>query len=255
MSLTEFFLSPAVLAVIFFLIAFSYSAVGLGGGSAYTALMVLLGLDHLTIPILSLSLNLVVTSAGSFNFIRNRHARWQIVLPFLMGSMPMAYVGGALNLPAQGFYWVLLVSLALVLVRLFIPGTPPVRRNTPDTVKFIIAMCLGGALGLIAGIVGIGGGVYLVPLIIVLGLGTEKQAAASGAIFVWLNSVVGLVSRWQHNPVDLWPYLPMMVAVAIGGFTGSYLGASRLSARAMERLLAGIIVIAIVLLARKMLLA
>ncbi len=111
--------SPYFLAVLFFLVALTYSSVGLGGGSSYTALMAVLGVSTLAIPLISLSLNIFVTTIGSFNFIRNRHARIKLILPFLISSIPMAYLGGALRLPKEIFYWILFISLIFASLSFF----------------------------------------------------------------------------------------------------------------------------------------
>ena len=97
-------ISPYFLAILFFTVAFAYSSVGLGGRSSYTALMTIFDMNVLAIPTISLSLNLVVTSIGSFNFLRNRHGKINLILPFLISSIPMAYLGGALQLPKDVFY-------------------------------------------------------------------------------------------------------------------------------------------------------
>lgn len=109
----------------------------------------------------------------------------------------------------------------------------------------IVSLIAGTVLGLVAGIVGIGGGVYLVPLIIILGLGTEKEAAACGAIFVWLNSCSGLLARFQHNPIELTDCIPLIVAVLFGGLLGSFMGSFKFSPGVMEKMLGAVIIVAI----------
>jgi len=228
-----------------------YSSVGLGGGSSYTALMALLGVSTLAIPMISLSLNICVTTVGSFNFIRNGHARTKLILPFLISSIPMAYLGGSLRLPKELFYWILLLSLAFVAVRIYLWKDTAIKLNIDQKSKIIISLIAGSVLGLIAGIVGIGGGIYLVPLIIILGLGTQKEAAACGIIFIWLNSWSGLISRLQYNSIDLTDYLPLIAAVLAGGLSGSFMGAVKFSPRTMEKVLGAVIVTAIIFLTRK----
>ena len=249
--MTEVITSPYFIAVLFFIVAFTYSSVGLGGGSSYTALMAIFGFNALAIPTISLTLNLVVTSVGSFIFIRNKHARIKLVLPFLITSMPMAYLGGTLKIPKEIFYWVLLVSLVFVAVRIYLWPNTAIEHNIGQKGRITISLIAGSVLGLVAGIVGIGGGIYLIPLIIILGLGTEKEAAACGAIFIWLNSLSGLLARFQHNPIDLMDYIPLIVAVLAGGTLGSFMGAFKFSPRVMEKMLGVIVIIAIVFLARK----
>jgi uncharacterized membrane protein YfcA len=243
--------SSYFLVVLFCIVAFIYSSVGLGGGSSYTALMAIFGVSALAIPMISLSLNLFVTSVGSYNFIRNRHARIKLILPFLISSIPMAYLGGALKIPKEIFYLLLLVSLVFVAVRIYIFQNTNTKLNINQNEKIIISLFTGSILGLVAGIVGIGGGIYLVPLIIILGLGTEKEAAACGTIFIWLNSFSGLLSRFQYNSIDLTNYIPLIAAVLAGGTLGSLMGSFKFSPRVMEKMLGAVLIVAIILLSRK----
>ena len=248
----EFFTSIYIIAVLFFIIAFIYSSVGLGGGSSYTALMAILGFGTLAIPMLSLAFNAMVTAVGSVNYIRHKHARWNLILPFLVSSIPMSYLGGALQLDKQTFYWVLWVSLCFVAARIYLWREVRIKLNISARGKLFIALLSGSILGFVAGVAGIGGGIYLVPLIIILGLGTAKEAAASGVIFIFINSIAGLISRLQHNMIDLGEYLPLIVAVVLGGVLGSHFGAVRYSARMMEKILGVIILLAIVMLGWKL---
>jgi uncharacterized membrane protein YfcA len=247
----ELITSPYFLAVLFFLVAFTYSSVGLGGGSSYTALMAVVGVSTLAIPLISLSLNLFVTSVGSFNFIRNRHARIKLILPFLISSIPMAYLGGSLKLPKEIFYWILLISLVFVALRIYAWQSTTIEMNIDQNGKILISLIAGSIIGLFAGIVGIGGGIYLVPLIIILGLGTGKEAAACGAVFIWLNSCSGLISRIQYNSIDLTNYIPLIAAVLVGGTMGSFMGSFKFSPKAMEKILGAVIIAAIIFLTGK----
>ena len=224
---------------------------GLGGGSSYTALMAIFGVNFVAIPFISLILNLLVTSVGSFNFIRKKHARLRLILPFFISSIPMSYIGGSLSLPKDLFYVILLVTLAFVALRIYFWPTTAIKLNINKTKQFILAILAGSVLGLIAGIVGIGGGIYLVPLIIILGLGSEKEAAACGAIFIWVNSLSGLVARMQHNPIKITVFLPLIVAVLAGGMLGSYMGSTKFKPRTMEQILGIVILAAIFFLTKR----
>ena len=235
------------------MVAFIYSLVGLGGGSSYTALMAIFGMSPLAIPMISLLLNLLVTSVGSYNFIRNKHADLKLILPFLIPSIPMSYLGGALKLPKEIFYWILLITLIIVAVRIYVWQNTVINIDINRSGKIIISMLAGSILGLFAGIVGIGGGIYLVPLIIILGMGTEKQAAACGAIFIWLNSLFGLLSRLQYNSIDLSNYIPLFIAVLVGGTLGSFMGSFKFPPRVMEKILGAVIIVAILFLFKKVL--
>ena len=244
---------PYFLALAFCIVAFLYSSVGLGGGSSYTALMAIVGVHYLFIPTISLALNLIVTSIGSINFVRSGHGRIRLLLPFLVTSIPMAYIGGSLHLPKGIFFLLLMATLVLVALRIYVWDRPALRLNLTSSGKLAVSLLTGGILGFIAGTMGIGGGIYLVPLIIILGLGTEKEAAAMGAIFIWLNSCAGLAARAGDFP-DSVTIFPLVLAVIIGGAAGSFLGANKYEPRTMQKLLGVIILIAIAILLGKIVL-
>ena len=240
-----------VLALLFACVAFFYASVGLGGGSSYTALLAIFGASTLAIPMVSLTLNILVTSFGSLVFLLHGHARLRLIGPFLITSVPMAFIGGMLHLPKQIFYALLMISLCFAAARIYLPGrSKPLHLD--QRVQLLIALASGAILGMVAGITGIGGGVYLVPLIILLGLGTAKEAAACGAFFIWVNSVSGLAARIQFNDVDLYPFLPLIVATVIGGMAGTLMGASRrLQPQTMQKILGSILLVAVLMLGRK----
>jgi hypothetical protein len=202
----------------------------------------------------SLTLNVLVTTVGSVVFLAQRHGRLRLIAPFLVSSVPMSYVGGMLHLPKTLFFLVLLVSLAFAAVRIYFPrNTAPLTLDNRG--KVWLALFCGAILGLVAGIAGIGGGVYLVPLIILLGLGTAKEAAACGAFFIWANSMAGLAARLQYNHIDPATFLPLIVGAVAGGLAGSMMGAGRFEPRTMQRILGSILLVAIFFLGRKIALA
>jgi uncharacterized membrane protein YfcA len=248
--MTDLTISISLLAVIFAMVAFFYASVGLGGGSSYTALLAIFGASAATIPLISLTLNVLVTTVGSIVFLSQKHARLRLIAPFLISSIPMAYVGGMLHLPKMLFYLVLLVSLVFAAMRIYFPQKiKPLPLD--DRGKFLLALGCGAVLGLIAGIVGIGGGVYLVPLILLLGLGSAKEAAACGAFFIWVNSAAGLAARIQYNSIDLVPYMPLIIGAVAGGLAGSMMGARHFNPRTMQKILGTVLVVAIIFLGRK----
>lgn len=247
--------SPYLLASIFFIVALAYSSVGLGGGSSYTALMAIFGVNYIAIPNISLLLNILATSIGSFNYIRQGHAKIRLILPFFISSIPMAYLGGALKISADLFYWILLTSLIFVIIRIYFWQQTSLKFSLNNVQKLIISITTGAILGLISGIVGIGGGIYLIPLIIILGLGTEKEAAACGVLFVWANSLAGLVARYQHQFFDAASFVPLAIAVLAGSTIGSYLGSTKLQPATMQKLLGMITIVAVVFLIKKITLA
>ena len=247
----DIIISPYALALLFCGIAFAYSSVGLGGGSSYTAVMAVLGVNTVVIPMVSLTLNLLVTTIGSYNYVRSGHVRMKLLLPFLVSSIPMSYLGGSLKLPKDLFYWILLATLVFVALRLYVWDRATIKLNIGSTGKLALSLTAGSILGLIAGIVGIGGGIYLVPLIIILGLGNEKEAAACGVVFIMVNSVSGLIARLQYNSIDPNLMVIPLIAVLIGSAAGSFMGAVKYKPQTMQKVLGAVIFVAIVFLTRK----
>ena len=242
-----------LLPILFLFVAFIYSSVGLGGGSSYTALMAIFGINYLIIPTASLSLNLIVTSIGMVNFWRNGHGRLGLIAPFLVTSIPMAYLAGSLNLPKGIFQLILLFTLILVVVRIYVLREFQFSFYLSGTKKWIFMVGLGAILGFVAGSVGIGGGIYLVPLIVMFGLGSEKEAASAGTIFIWVNSLVGVFARAQAGTFDLDFILPLIGAVIAGALAGSYLGSFKFQAKTIQKIMGTVIVFAIIFLFRGML--
>lgn len=247
-AMEDLLIPLSLLAVLCFGITVAYTSVGLGGGTAYTALLAILGAGHEMIPTVSLLLNLVATSIGSLIFLRARHGRLALIGPFVTTSVPAAYVGGWLAVPPDLFYGLLLGTLVLVAARIVVWEEATIEVDLSRWGKILVSLALGTVLGLVAGIVGIGGGIYLVPLILILGLGSEREAAAAGAVFTWINSGAGLLGRAQRLAVDWGELAPLAGAVAVGAVLGAWTGASWLSRRTMRRVLGVIVLVAIVLL-------
>jgi len=239
-----------LLPLLFFFIAFIYSSIGMGGGSSYTVLMTIFGVNYLIIPIASLSLNLIVSSIGMLNFWRNGHGRIDLIVPFLVTSIPMAYFAGSLNLTKGIFQLILLITLILLVVRIYLLEEVKFSFHLSGTKKWIFMYSLGGVLGFIAGSVGIGGGIYLVPLIIIFGLGNEKEAAAAGTIFIWANSLSGIIAKSKIGTFDFEFIFPLICAVIGGGFFGSYLGSFKFQGKTIQKTMGAVIIFAILFLCR-----
>jgi uncharacterized membrane protein YfcA len=249
----ELVISPYLLAGLFLGITVIYASVGLGGGTAYTALLAIFGATHETIPTVSLTLNVIVTSLGSFAFIQQGYGRFRLIVPFLLTSIPASYLGGTLDLSPTLFYWILLVTLTVVAARIYLWDNTQIISGLNSKQEVTLSLITGTILGLIAGIVGIGGGIYLVPLIIMLGLGTEHEAAACGAVFTLINSASGLLARVQHFEIDWTATIPAIAAVTLGSIFGSYLGTHKISPQMLQKVLGVIIIVAIILLISRLL--
>jgi len=241
------------LPILFFFVALLYSSVGLGGGSSYTALMAIFGIAYQSIPTTSLSLNLIVTFIGMINFWRKGYGRFSLILPFLITSMPMAYLAGSLELPKNVFQILLVLTLILIAVRIYFLNDLKLSIELSGLTKWVFTLCLGAVLGFAAGAVGIGGGIYLVPLIIMFGLGNEKEAAAAGALFIWANSLVGVFARIQIGTFDPGFILPLAGAAAMGGFLGSYFGSNKFDPKTIQKMMGVVIIIATIFLLKEIL--
>jgi len=248
----ELIISPYLLAAMFAVVSGVYSAVGLGGGSSYTALLAIVGAGYRVIPSVSLNLNILVTLVGSVNFARQGHFRGRLVIPLLLASMPMAYLGGMLEVSEQLFYGLLLVTLVGVAARIYLWEEPTLELELSSATQFVVAVALGAAIGLLSGMVGIGGGIYLIPIIVLLGLGDQKEAATAGAIFTGLNSVSGLTAHLQRHVPDPTVMAPLAAAVLVGSLIGSHLGSSTLSAKTVRKTMGVVILVAIALLIRRL---
>jgi uncharacterized membrane protein YfcA len=223
------------------LIAFLYSSVGHAGASGYIAVMALWGFAPTVIRPTALVLNILVATIGAFQFWRAGHFRWELFWPFALLSVPAAYLGGYLQLPA----YVLKIVIGLVL--LFSAARLFSRRGDPSDIhppSLPVSIGTGGAIGFLSGLTGTGGGIFLTPLMLFCHWAKTKQASAVSALFILVNSIsglVGFVSAKQSIPT-----LAMILAAAAvtGGAIGSYLGSRRFPVRAISILLATVLVIA-----------
>ena len=239
------------LPIFFFFVSFFYSSVGLGGGSSYTAIMAIMGINYQLIPAISLTLNLGVTSIGMINFWKAGYGRINLVAPFLITSIPMSYLAGSLQLPELIFEIILTMTLMLVVSRIYFLDRLAFTYELSNIEKWLLSIFLGSFLGFIAGSVGIGGGIYLVPLIIMFGLGTTKEASATGAMFIWFNSFAGLLPRLQSGIYDFKFITPLVFSVLVGGFAGSYFGSVRFESKFIQKVMGGVIILAIIFLIQR----
>lgn len=224
-----------------FIIAFLYSSVGHAGASGYIAVMTLFSLTPEQIKPTALALNILVAAIGSWQFWRAGHFSWKLFWPFALLSFPLAFLGGYLNLPAQVFKIVIGVVLLFSAIRFLMPQ--PVDEKVMEPPK-PVAIGVGAGLGLLSGLTGTGGGIFLTPLLLLMRWATVKNTAAVSAVFILLNSISGLlgnISATKSIPTFI---LPLAIAVLVGGVFGSYLGSKKLAPLAIKRLLAIVLMIA-----------
>lgn len=248
----------ALLITVFFISAMLHSSVGLGGGSSYTAWMVILSVPSLSIPSIALSLNILVSSLVCFQFIRKALMPWKILALLLTFSLPAAYFGGSLKVDEIVIHSLLLISLLFIVFRLiYFDSQAYQHKQVTRQFAFFAVATLGVALGFLAGLVGIGGGIYLVPALLLLHLAGIKQAAACGGGFILCNSIVGLAAKWQIDaiPFSLLELLPYLFAVGIGGFLGSQFSISQKNQLVLQKILLCVVILACLLLTKKIIFA
>ncbi|MEO7814180.1 MAG: sulfite exporter TauE/SafE family protein [Sphingomicrobium sp.] len=220
------------LAAAFFVTALLYAIAGFGGGSTYTALLVLAKTDFRAVPIVSLACNILVVSVGTWRFARAGHFNWRRAWPLFVTSVPAAWIGGSLHIPKTYFLGLLAASLLVAgLVMLWEPMWK--RELEPEAAPRWIEPVAGGSLGLLAGIVGIGGGIFLAPLLYLLRWDAPKRIAATCAAFILVNSISGLAGQASKGiaavGTALGDHALLFPAVVAGGIIGAGLGAKRLA--------------------------
>lgn len=224
-----------------FVIAVLYSAVGHAGASGYIAVMTLMSLAPAVIKPSALALNILVASIATWQFARAGHFSWRLFWPFALLAVPFAFVSGYITLPAQGFAVLVGIVLLYSSVRLIFES----RRELPvSKAPLWVALLAGGVIGLLSGLTGTGGGIFLTPLLLFMGWSGAKQAAAVSALFILLNSAAGLLgnlSSTQSLPSFL---MPLLFAAGLGGLIGSHLGSRKFESRAIKRFLAAVLFIA-----------
>jgi len=236
MDWISFLLLPSA----FFLIATVYAAVGLGGGSAYLALLALAGLPYETIPPTALLLNVIVAGISFLSYRREGYFSPRLLLPFALTSIPAAFLGGLIPVSERAFAILLSAVLVLAALRIFVVrGALRPRRSGHWILG--VGLPIGALLGLLAGIVGFGGGIFLSPVLLLGGWAGAKEAAATTSAFVALNSISGLLARSfkglpTFSGMEVVPLLAL--AVFLGGQLGSQLGSRRLSPLALQRIFA-----------------
>lgn len=232
-----------LLAALILVAAGVYAAVGHGGASAYLAVMALAGLAPEVMKPAALSLNVLVAGVATARFARAGHLSWGTVWPFAVTSVPAAFVGGALTLPTRGYQVVLGIVLVYAAVRMLaMPGAPADRAPRPP--PLVPALVAGGGIGLVSGLIGVGGGIFLSPLLLLLGWAGARGTAAASAVFIVVNSVAGLAGHLTTSPT-LPSQLPVWAAAALlGGWVGAGYGSRRLPPPAIRRLLAVVLLMA-----------
>ncbi|GAB4405168.1 MAG: sulfite exporter TauE/SafE family protein [Anaerolineales bacterium] len=236
-----------ILFLLVFVVAVLYSSAGFGGASGYLLAMSFFDIPANVMSSTALVLNIFVSTVSFINYYRAGHFRPKLLLPFLITSIPAAFLGGTFKLTEQTYTSLLYAVLTYLALRMtFFPVLSDKSDWTPRPVPLFAALISGAVIGLLSGMIGIGGGIFLSPLIILLSWGNSKQAAASAGAFIAINSVSGLAGRFSNGTFSLGEFgLPLLAIGLLGALIGSQLGAIKFSGAGVRRALGIILCIAV----------
>ena len=215
-----------ILSVLFFITAILYSSVGFGGGSTYLALLLIWDIPYFIFPIIALLCNIIVVSGNSFNYIRAGNHNFKLLLPFLIGSVPFAFLGGTLKIEKDIFEILLFFVLSIAGFLLLINNKSYENNNLiVKKLNFIISLLIGSVLGLISGIVGIGGGIFLSPILFLIKAEKPKIIVTTASLFILINSISGILGQLTKENIlsEVSNYMSLFMCVFVGGLLGNYL--------------------------------
>ncbi|OGR88858.1 MAG: hypothetical protein A2992_09270 [Elusimicrobia bacterium RIFCSPLOWO2_01_FULL_59_12] len=233
-------------ALLVFLVALVYSSVGHGGASGYLAVLSLMGSTPSDMIPSALCLNLLVSGTAFVSYWRAGHFDGKLLWPFALSSIPASYLGGMARIPPQAYGWLLGAALLVAAWRLagISNGTVPGTLRPPP--GFRAALPIGAGIGLLSGILGIGGGIFLSPILLLSRWADAKKTAAVSAGFIWLNSLSAFAAHARVGTLDLAQWVPYVIAAFMGGWLGSAAGARYFNGLVLRRLLAVVLVVAAV---------
>ncbi len=225
-------LSHWEILVMFFFVALLYSSVGFGGGSSYLAILALFGLEFKFLRAAALLCNITVVSNGCLQFYKKGFLKLKKVLPLVIISIPLAYLGGKIPLTEKVFFIILAFTLISAAVLIwFQPKLKSIEvLKSDEKTPLWLNLSIGGLIGFISGMVGIGGGIFLSPILYLLNWDKSKVISATASFFILVNSISGLLGQFQGNTFTMdWGFaLSLVLVVSIGGFIGTYLGTVKL---------------------------
>jgi len=234
-----------ILSILFFVTALIYSSVGFGGGSTYLALLLLWAIPYTIFPVIALACNIIVVSGNSFNYIRAGNFNLKLLLPYLFGSIPFAFIGGSIQIEKELFEIILFFVLGIAGILLLINFKS--YGNISATYKplpIYFSFTIGVILGFVSGIVGIGGGIFLGPLLYLFRAANPKYITTAVSLFILINSIFGIIGQLSKNQnlFEVKEYFYLLLVVFIGGQIGNYLNLKLFSTKTLA-LITSILVI------------
>lgn len=228
--------------IAFLVVAFLYASVGHGGASGYLALMALLNMSPLVMKPTALILNLIVSLVSFLSFYKARHFKSSMLWPLVVTSIPAAYLGSIIPVSEPLYKKILAIVLLIAVIRMLLKPPSADKISTP---KWYWLSLAGAVIGLLSGMIGMGGGILLSPLLLMMGWATMQQTAAISAIFIFLNSASGMLGQLKKG-FDLAPSMFIIIAfVLVGGWLGAYMGSSRFKTTELKFILALVLVLAV----------
>ena len=215
-----------ILPILFFVTAIIYSSVGFGGGSTYLALLLLWGVPYSIFPIIALTCNIIVVSGNSINYIRAGNLNFRSLIPYLIGSIPFAFIGGSLNIEKDIFEIILFFVLGIAgILLLFNFRSYGNNSKTYKSLSIYFSIPIGIVLGFVSGLVGIGGGIFLSPILYLFRAANPKNITIMVSLFILINSVLGILGQITKSIEisEIKNYIILLVAVCIGGQIGNFL--------------------------------
>jgi len=233
-----------ILSTLFLITAILYSSVGFGGGSTYLALLLIWEIPYYIFPILALICNIIVVSGNSINYIASGNLNLKILVPYLIGSVPFAFIGGTINLDKEIFEIILFIVLSLAGVLLLVSSNSYGNNFKIRIIPKYISISIGSILGLLSGIVGIGGGIFLSPILYLLKVGLPRQIATTASLFILINSTSGVFGQLTKQNVmnDIINYWPLFFLVLVGGQIGNFLNLKILSNKLLAIITSGLVI-------------
>ena len=244
-----------ILSILFFVTAILYASVGFGGGSTYLALLLISGVPYFIFPVIALSCNIIVVSGNCFNYIRAGNLNLRLLIPYLIGSIPLAFIGG--SLPIEKWLFEILLFLVLTIAGILLLlnfRSYDDKEERYRKVPIVISILIGGILGFISGVVGIGGGIFLSPILFLIKAGKPKHIVTTASLFILINSLLGIVGQLTKNVVisEIPNYWFLLLAVLIGGQVGNFLNLKILPTRILALVTAGLVLFVAIRMAYKL---
>jgi len=244
-----------ILSILFFVTAILYSSVGFGGGSTYLALLLIWGIPYNIFPIIALCCNIIVVSGNCFSYIRAKNLNLKLLIPYLIGSIPLAFIGGSLPIEKKLFE-ILLFLILLVAGILLLSNFKSYddKEESCRKVPIVISIFIGAVLGFLSGVVGIGGGIFLSPILFLIRAARPKHIVTAASVFILTNSISGAIGQLTKNTVlnEIHNYWFLLLAVLIGGQIGNFLNLKIFPTRILALVTAGLVLFVAIRMAYKL---